>query len=167
MVNTTIQGAGLQKMEITLESNIDVSILITIIPGTLFITASSSVQTMVARELREIILEPFAEISLELDVACAEMHLDAPGPGDSFTAVWPPTIPGLSKLVSSASFIEEDSFRVQQFATWVITDNPSRGNFVRLGSIGTGSGPSEEELTRIRQLFVEAGISTDEYRALD
>lgn len=167
MVNTTIQCADLQKMNITLKSNVDISILVSIIPGTLFETFSSSVQTMVARELREIILEPFVEISLELDVACAEMHLDTPGPGDSFTAVWPPTIPALSKLVSSESFIEEDSFRVQQFAIWAITDNPSRGNFVGLASIGTGSGPSDDELRQIHQLFIEAGIPMDEYQALD
>jgi hypothetical protein len=163
MVNTIIRGAGLEKMEITLESNVDVSILVSIIPGTLFETISVSVQTMVARELREITLEPYAEISLELDVACASMHLDAPSLGDSFTAVWPPTIPNLSKLVSSRNFLENESFRVQQFAVWVITD----GGFVPLGSVGTGSGPSEDEMRQIRHLFESAGISVGEYSVLN
>lgn len=87
MVTAIMRGAGLEKIEITLESNVDVSILVAIVPGTLFETTSVSVQPMVARELREIILEPYAEISLELDVACASMHLNEPRSGDSFTAV--------------------------------------------------------------------------------
>jgi hypothetical protein len=166
MVNISIQGNGLEQLDISLESNLDISIMVSIVPGTLFETISSSVQTMVARELREIILEPHAVVDIELEVACASMHLNTPGPGDSFTAVWPPTIPDLSKLVSSESFIEEENFRVQQFAIWVITDNPPSGNFVGLGSVGTGSGPSEDEMDQIRQLFLQAGVSMEEYRAL-
>jgi hypothetical protein len=165
-VQATILGAGLEKIEISLESSLDVELLLAIIPGTLFEPISSAVQTMVAIEHREVILEPYAKLSLELDVACAEMRLDAPGSGDILAAK-APTNPELSRLVGLEGFIEEESFRVQQFAVWVITDNPSRGNFVRLGSLGVGSGPTQEEISRIRQLFEDAGISTEEYWAFN
>ena len=167
MINTSIRGAGLQKMEISLESNLDFSIMVTIVPSTMFTTTSPTVQTMVARELREIILEPHVEISLELEVACANMTLDAPEPENLFNAAYPPTIPNLSKLVASKSYLEQESFRVQQFAVWIITDNPTRDNFVRLGSAVQAFGPSQDEINQIKQLFVEAGISTDEYLAFD
>lgn len=167
MISTSIQGNGLEKVNISLESNLDFSILVSIVPGTLFTPTSPSVQTMVARELKEIILEPHVEIEFELEVACANMHLNAPRSEDSLTALFSLSNPDLSKLVNSNSFIEEDSFRVQQFAVWVITDNLSAGNVVGLGSVGTGSGPSAEELTRIRQLFDKAGISVDPYDALN
>jgi hypothetical protein len=94
------------------------------------------------------------------------MRLHAPGSVDSLTPALP-TVPNLSKLVGSDSLIEEESFRVQQVAVWVITEDPSRGNFMSLGTFGSGSEPSEEELRRIRQIFVEAGIPLDDYRALD
>lgn len=163
MIRMTIQGNGLEKMDLSLESNLDISILVSIVPGTLFETSSPSTQTMVARELREIVLEPHAEISIELEVACANMRLNAPGSADSYTAVYPPAIPNLSKLVSSISFIEHGSFRVQQFAIWIVTDDAINTGFVGLGSIGPGSGPSEDEMRQIQQLFEDAGISMDEY----
>jgi hypothetical protein len=37
---------------------------------------------------------------------------------------------------------------------------------VGLGYGGVGSGPSKDELAQIRELFVDAGIDPDTYRAL-
>jgi hypothetical protein len=65
----TNPAAGLQQIKITLESNVESDILVVLAPGVVFEPTSSSAQTMVARELREIILETYAEIRLELKVA--------------------------------------------------------------------------------------------------
>lgn len=56
-------------------------------------------------------------------------------------------------------------FRVQQFAVWTLTDNPSRRGFVGLGSGISGTGPSDEEIDAIRALFEAAGVAPGAYRA--
>lgn len=56
--------------------------------------------------------------------------------------------------------------RVQQFAIWTITDNPTKDGYVGIGSFGFGSGPGKTELARIKALFKAAGIPTTKYRAL-
>jgi hypothetical protein len=58
------------------------------------------------------------------------------------------------------------TFRVRQFAIWTITDNPTRTGYVGLGSFGIGSGPRDEEIAVIRQLFVKAGLDPTAYLAL-
>ena len=71
----------------------------------------------------------------------------------------------LRALVNAPSFAEAD-FRVQQFAVWTLTDNPTRTGYVGIGSLGVGSGPDADELAEIKALFKEAGIDPSKYRAL-
>jgi hypothetical protein len=62
----------------------------------------------------------------------------------------------------------EQPFRVDQFAIWTVIENPRRHDYVHLGTAFEiiGSGPSDEELGTIRDLFEEAGIDPADYRAL-
>jgi hypothetical protein len=92
------------------------------------------------------------------------MYDDVPEPGDQFALHAPPE-GDLSKLLGVSEF-RSASFRIQQFAIWTITDNPSRGGYVGLGMFGFGTGPSEEEMEEIRSFFRKAGISLGRYRAL-
>jgi hypothetical protein len=71
----------------------------------------------------------------------------------------------LLKLLGLSDF-QDETFRVQQFAIWTITDNPARDGYVGLGRFVYGTGPEDEEIERIRILFERAGISIDKYRAL-
>jgi hypothetical protein len=93
------------------------------------------------------------------------MELGVPEESDTFSVSTAPTSEDLVKLLSLPNFLEE-TFRVQQFAIWTITDNPTRAGYVGLGRFGVGSGPSDEEMQRIRALFEQAVIPTDRYQAL-
>jgi len=48
----------------------------------------------------------------------------------------------------------------------MITDNPPQGGHVSLSYFSVGSGPTDEEMQRIRTLFHQAGISAEPYQAL-
>jgi hypothetical protein len=158
-------GDSLQALDLSIESNVDFDLEIVINPGTVFEPASGSVQTMVVVARRTVEIEARLDADVSLDVACADMKLDTPGSSDGFNLRTGSVPRELVKLTRLADFAGE-AFRVQQFAIWTITDNPSRNAYVGLGSFGVGSGPSDEELARVRELFKDAGINPDRYKAL-
>jgi hypothetical protein len=185
LIQANIRGFGLQEININLTSNTNDSLKITIRSGTIFNASSASVQDMVLLEDEVFYVEAQSEIQRYVNVACASMKLDSPNYSDKFTVSDNPTQEALVKLLNISNFSNE-TFRVQQFAIWTITDNPARDEYVRLvtHSSGTGSnynnrqpyygpfgpsgtGPSEEEINRIKALFENAGISTSKYKALN
>jgi len=93
------------------------------------------------------------------------MELDMPGESDTFLIRSVPATEDLAKLLNLPDFADE-TFRVQQFAVWTITDNPTRDGYIGIGYFGFGTGPDDEEILRIQALFANAGISTDNYQAL-
>jgi hypothetical protein len=105
------------------------------------------------------------EIEFEVSVACGNMQLDGPEGGEIYTLSQDEANEDLVKLFALPVF-HEQTFRVLQFAIWTITDNPSRDGYVRLGYFGTGSGPNDEEMALILEIFVEAEIPLERYQAL-
>ena len=73
----------------------------------------------------------------------------------------------LIKLLNLTEFHEE-TFRVRQFAIWTITDNPERDGYIGIATSFQvfGTDPSDEEIDKIRNLFIDAGISVSKYKAL-
>lgn len=187
VVAAMIIGSGLQDMEITIQSIADFSFFLQILPGTIFTTENSDIQTMVSRECLEFDIDPAEIVSITLDAACASMNKKEPSNIDSFTAI-PPVLKipeftaeqfgqkeeyylqlinhyGLYLLVSSKEFQEEDNFRIQQFAIWIITDDPAPDEFVEIGSYTSGAGPSYDELVKIKNLFVQIGLRPEGFKA--
>lgn len=166
MVKVSASGDGLESLNLSLESMSDGPLEITIAPGTIFRANSGGTQNMVAREERVVRLESRgSKESVTIGAACAEMHKDTPGESDAFTVAETPASEDLKKLLHLPEF-RNQSFRVQQFAIWTITDNPSRDGYLGIGTFGFGEGPSSDELQRIRAVFQQAGIPTEKYRAL-
>lgn len=161
----TARGIGLERLELSLESRSEGAIRVVVNPATVFNPRSSSTQSMVVITKEVVTLEPGEEVTIELDVACADMNRDTPDSSDGFRLDSGRPSSSLVKLFKVAGFVDLD-FRVKQFAIWTITDNPTRSGYVGLGYFGVGSGPSKAELKQIRDLFVEAGIDPDRYRAL-
>ncbi len=166
LVDLTTSGDGLEEVDLTLKSKSNDPLEVTIEPGTMFQAQSSNVQNMVVIAKKIVYLEsPDDIISDTIDVACAAMDLAAPQKTDTFTVSNAPAKEDLIKLLNLPAFANE-TFRIKQFAIWTITDNPPRGEYVGLGYFGLGSGPNDEEMSRIKTLFENAGVSTSSYQAL-
>lgn len=164
MVQVTVDGISLQQIRLTLKSNTYQPLEITIKPGTTFLSQSSNVQNMVSLYPTTISLAANANTYKTLSVACISMNLDTPTSQNTFT-IGSSTSEDLLKLLNLKAF-QDATFRVQQFAIWTITDNPTRNGYVGLGTDLTGSGPSDAEMQSILQLFLTAGINIQNYRAL-
>lgn len=165
MVEMTVTGRNLEELDIELESLVDLPLDLVIDAGLVFRPASSGVQPMVVIVDTFISVDPGDTASYTLAVACASMYLDGPDSGDTFRLAAKPGAADLRRLFRVDAFHAAD-FRVQQFAVWTITDNPSRDGYVGLGYFGVGSGPSNAEMKEIKALFRAAGIDLGKYRAL-
>lgn len=104
---------------------------------------------------------------LDVDAACANMELDAPEETNNLALSMEAPPADLVKLLNLPDF-QEETFRVRQFAIWTITDNPERDGYIGIvtGFGIFGSGPNDEEMEKIRVLFIKAGITISKYKAL-
>jgi hypothetical protein len=165
-LSATISGIGLSQIEVRLQSLVDTDLELSIPPGTIFESRSPDVQNMVLRRGTLVVLKPRAEISLDLEVSCANMDLEEPTSSNQFSISREGASADLLRLLSWQDYPFE-SLRVQQFAVWTITDNPERAGYARLSNLdgGEGSGPDEGELEAIYTLFRQAGIDPSQYQA--
>lgn len=166
LLTADVRGVSLESIEVEVSLKVEDSIELTIQPGITFLAPSPDLQTMVVRHELYVFLEDKDEVSLEVDVACANMHLEAPGGGEVYSVRIEPPMEELRKLMGLTDF-QDSSFRLQQFAIWTITDNPARGQYVGLTTAsGEGGAPSNSELETIAGWFESAGIPLDGYPAL-
>jgi len=167
LLTTEVRGMSLERIEVEFEvsAELEDSIEVSITPGTMFLAPSPDLQTMVVREEMIVFLTPKRELSVKLDVACANMTLKAPAGGETYIVQIEPPAEELRKLLGLPEF-QDSSFRLQQFAIWTITDNPASGRYIGLGVGDQGSPPSRDELAQIRQWFEQAGIEVANYSGL-
>ena len=165
LLTANVRGISLESIEVEVSLKVDESIELSILPGTTFLAPSPDLQTMVVRHQMYIFLEDKDEVSLEVDVACANMRLDAPSGGEAYIVKIEPPAEELRKLMGLPEF-QDASFRLQQFAIWTITDNPAKSQYVGLGTGGEGSLPSNIELQTIASWFEAAGLALDNFPAL-
>ncbi|MEP7378549.1 MAG: hypothetical protein ABI725_03205 [Chloroflexota bacterium] len=167
LVSVTGTGDGLQSLDLSLTSEVDFDLDVTIEVGTQLEPRVRGTQLMVVLEELTVSLAANATADVTLEVACAEMHQDQPTGDDTFHVVDAPPQADLIRLLQIPDFREE-SGRVQQFAVWTATNNPGRNGYVGLtsGFDIFGTGPNDDEIDAVRTLFNTAGIDTDKYRAL-
>lgn len=167
LVQVSVTGYDLAAINLTVELRSGSAQTVVVPAGTIFIAGSGGVQNMVVRSTQRVSLSRFGnpEVSLNVPAACINMHRDVPAESDNFRLSSAPAEGDLRKLLHLPDF-QSRSFRTQQFAIWTITDNPSRGEYVGIGSYGFGSGPDDQEMKDIRSLFKKAGIDPAGYRAL-
>jgi hypothetical protein len=167
LVSVAGTGDGLQSLDLELTSEVDFDLDVSIEVGTRLEPRARGTQLMVVLEAQTVSLAAEATVEVTLDVACAEMHQDQPTGDDTFRVLEDPPQADLVRLLEIPDF-REQSGRVQQFAVWTITNNPRRNDYVGLtsGFSPFGTGPSDDELDTIRDLFDSAGIDSSKYRAL-
>lgn len=167
LVEIEFIGAGLSQIgvRITRKPQLAVSWNTIAFPvGCVFLPTLSPVQNMVSTEL--VVLEgPFPEAyDIALPVACLNMLKAEPTRHDRFHIVRPSKadLPqDLNKLLLIPSF-RKQSFRIKQFAIWIMTDNPTRSELLigspQGGASQRNSCPTKAELREVRELFQQAGI---------
>ncbi|MGV3658626.1 MAG: hypothetical protein ACO1TE_00525 [Prosthecobacter sp.] len=119
-------------------------------------------------------LEAGHNIETDIEAACANMRKETPTARSSFPAA-PTMVEGdLAKLMRHADFARVNDHQ-QQFAIWIVTDNPAADGFVGIRSDlglsllqdrGGGDRPGREALAAIRGLFLKAEIDLAGYTAL-
>lgn len=166
LIEATLSGDGLQHLSIDTESLSTDDLTVTIPAGTYFDPRRDGTQSMVALIDQEFGLAAGESATWEVDVACAEMRRDQPTDSDRMTIRQGSATGDLADLLALPAFADQ-SFRVQQFAVWTLTNNPTRNNYMGLGTAFSvyGSGPDKEEFAAIRDLFEQAGINPRDYRA--
>jgi hypothetical protein len=164
-VEAEIVGAGLMELTVTLKSRREGPLQVELLPGTLFQPDDPSIQRMVVREsVRFILLEPGMPSARTVPAACANMSKGTPGEKDRFRPTAARLSAELQRLTSLPDYTQA-GFRVQQFAVWTVTDNPTRKGYTGIGMFLSGSGPDEEEFSKIRALLEKAGLEPTEYQA--
>ena len=159
-------GMGLERVELTLISTVDYNLEVTIQAGTMLEALSSEVQNMVVRQGVLAFLRPRAEVTIQLEAACASMQKKEPGSGDELRVGPALASEDLLKLLALPDF-QFLPMRLRQFAVWTITDNPQREYYVGVStSRGISEGPSGEEFDRVKELLVDSGIDPAKYSAL-
>jgi hypothetical protein len=168
LITVSACGAGsLEIIELSLTSLSNESLEVTISPGTVFNSQSASIQSMLIIENKLVVVYPYETIeTVEVAAACANMVREVPSGSDILIISSAPVSGDLMKLLELPEFYTE-TYRVQQFAIWTITDNPAPGGYIGIGTFGIGTGPSSEEMDEIRYLFETAGIATGQYQALN
>ena len=91
-VTVTGQGVNLQRLNLTIASQVSEPLALGIEPGIMFRPGAAATQSMVVIERRTVVLAAMERKTITLDVACAAMHLDQPGSGDQFVFDTSPTI---------------------------------------------------------------------------
>jgi hypothetical protein len=166
LIGVLVTGHGLTKMNLKIEPKVDLHLELEIEQGTIFESQASGVQNMVVRKSTYVHVKPGIEAELDVDVSCADMEKKQPTASDSFTVGKGMASKDLLKLLRLQDFVDAP-IRIQQFAVWTITDNPTPDEYVSLSSgPGPGHGPSPGELGLIKNLFIRAGIDVNQYQAL-
>lgn len=171
LIQVQINGLGLETVSLEMASKSNNPLVILIPAGTVFKPVSPQLQKMVVRIEQRIDLPPATEEEpskwIPVPVAALNMKLATPGPEDELQVDTPVREPDLKKLLA-LSALSAESFRVQQFAIWTITENPFRSGFASIEVDAAGNiGPTDAEIKTIIALFKQAGIATGKYRGLN
>jgi hypothetical protein len=87
IVTVYSEGNGIDSVKFKIMSSAKEPLQIQISAGTLLDSTSAGIQTMVLRRTVVLSLAPGEESDVELEAACANMTLEAPGSGDTFTII--------------------------------------------------------------------------------
>ncbi len=165
LVAASGRGKGLEQVDLTLKSQVDTNLLVTIQAGTLLTALSGDVQDMVVRQAALAFLRPGSEVAIEVEVACASMPKKEPGSGDEFKVGQALAGEDLLKLLALPEF-QFLPIRLRQFAVWTVTDNPRRDYYVGVStSRGISEGPTVEEFEQVKDLLIKAGIDISQFNA--
>ncbi len=155
-----ITSGAINELGLDIRNNSGQPLLVDIPAGTYFVNQDPTSQNMVVRHPAKTPLEANGHVEIQLEAACANLHLSEPTRDETFTIQRTPASPDLTRLIDKINSVQVD-FPVEQAAVWIVTDDAT---FDELGMLVEGSrfGTSiikEMDAVRAMQLVDEAGLS--------
>ena len=170
-LTANISATNFSFITLNLQSKSNTAIELSLEPGTVFVPANKKIEKMVNLVREVMVLPPNNRLTLTIPAISLDMKLGQPSKTDVFQ-IDPLTIlpDDLTKLLGNPDFRFETS-RVQQLATWTITNNPGRDAYLGLTSNPKAQGdfggkPSGKEFDYLRTFFKNSGIDTTKYTSI-
>jgi hypothetical protein len=133
LVQATGACVGLDRLELCLTSQTDERLRVTIAAATFFTPDSDDTANMVCREEAVTTLPARGTTTLTIKVASANMHLRTPSQQETLTVSQSQATSYLKRLITSQDF-GGFLFEPQQYAIWMITDDPEIDEFPAIGT---------------------------------
>jgi len=158
-VTFKLTSGAINELGLDLQNETDQALKIDILAGTFFVNSNPKSQNMIVLHPSSLTIEPNGKSDVQLEVACANLHLTEPTKEDIFTIQRTPQTPGLAQIIQKLNSVKVD-FPVEQAAIWIVTDNAT---FDDLGMLVEGSrfGASiinEDDAARAMMLVDDAQI---------
>jgi hypothetical protein len=155
-----ITSGAINELGLDIRNNTGQPLQVDIPAGTYFVNKDSTSQNMVVRHPAKASLDANGHVEIQLEAACANLHLTEPTRDDTFTIQRTPASPGLTRIIDQINSVQVD-YPVEQAAVWIVTDDAT---FDELGLLVEGSrfGTSiiqETDAVRAMQLVDAAGLS--------
>jgi hypothetical protein len=158
-----ISGA-INELGLDIQNTTDRPVDMVIPAGTYFVNEDPKFQNMVVRRPVSASIQPNGQAEIQLEAACANLHLTEPTQENTFTIQRIPRPYKLAKIIDELNITRVD-YPVEQAAIWIVTDDAT---FDELGMLVEGSrfGTSivnEEVALRAMMLLDQAGLNIREY----
>ncbi len=168
-----VQGRSLDSISVRFECSTGRPVRVTFDPGTLFTPTTDGTSAMVILSHEVVLNYRNCLPGAVLRAAAVGMNgMRTPNRNDQFTLAPYNASEEVTRLVALEAILQASS-RVQQYAVWTVTQNPtSQYRYTRIGqgSIGAPvtvtSGPSDGELLQVRALLENAGFDPENYFVL-
>lgn len=174
---TTIADALAQhKVQATYAANGLLSVTVTLTPaaaplriaiprGTVLTPATVNTQSLIVCAETAITLDAVGmPKTLKVPTAGLDISRATPNANDRFTLGTAPLDPRLEKLLGDP-FFAKLSARLQQYAVWIILNNPRADAFANKLPFGQGTNPTAGELKSLRSVYWNIGEDTGKYQA--
>jgi hypothetical protein len=158
-VTFKITSGAINELGLDIQNDTGQPLQVDIPAGTYFVNKDPASQNMVVRHPAKASLEAGGHVEIQLEAACANLHLTEPTSENTFTLRRAPESPDLTRIIQQINIVQVD-FPVEQAAVWIVTDNAT---FDELGMLVEGSrfGSSiitETQAVRAMQMVDQAGI---------
>jgi hypothetical protein len=159
-----ITSGGINELGLDIQNTTDQALHIDIPAGIYFVNLDSKSQNMVVRHPASASIQPNGQADIQLEAACANIHLTEPTQENTFTIQRTPEPPELTEVIDKLNSAKVD-YPVEQAAIWIVTDDAT---FDELGMLVEGSrfGAStinEKDAVRAMMLVDEAGLYIRNY----
>lgn len=159
-IEATVAGSSIESVSLSVRNLTAEPIRVLIPAGTFFASNSDSAQSMIATAPQIAYLQPNQETFVSISTACANLPLDIPHSGNTFTIAQAPPKEDLSLV---APLLAAETYAVQQAAVWIITDDANFGGLgilVRSDFSGIGGARviGADDAARAMRVLTTAGV---------